>query len=211
MGERARADNIKDACVDEAFRIIEAGGLEKLSLREVARRLGVSHQAPYKHFPSRDHILAAVVARCYGEFAAGLEARPRSDDAWADLAAMGEVYLAYARAHPLKYRLMFNTALPDPDVHKEMTAQAAHAFSILRDRLETMSLRPTGLERAAGGGRGASSAHDALFIWACLHGLASLMQSDAARALSLDDETRAAAMGQAMARLSLALGAQGET
>ncbi|MFX4450801.1 TetR/AcrR family transcriptional regulator, partial [Acinetobacter baumannii] len=51
-----------------------------LSLRDVARRLGVSHQAPYKHFPSRDHILAEVVGRAYASFAAHLEKRPRSDD-----------------------------------------------------------------------------------------------------------------------------------
>jgi AcrR family transcriptional regulator len=41
--------------------IIGERGIEELSLREVARRLGVSHQAPYKHFPSRDHLLAEVV------------------------------------------------------------------------------------------------------------------------------------------------------
>ena len=58
-----RSGNLREACIAEAFRIIEDAGLEALSLREVARRLGVSHQAPYKHFPSRDHIVAEILAQ----------------------------------------------------------------------------------------------------------------------------------------------------
>ena len=56
---------MREACVEEALAIVGEAGLEALSLREVARRLHVSHQAPYKHFPSRDHILAEVVGRAF--------------------------------------------------------------------------------------------------------------------------------------------------
>jgi len=60
-------------------------GWEALSLRDVAQRLGVSHQAPYKHFPSRDHILAGIVGRAYEEFAGELDRRARSEDHFEDL------------------------------------------------------------------------------------------------------------------------------
>jgi AcrR family transcriptional regulator len=53
-----RTGDLREACVKQALEIIAKGGIDSLSLRDVARRLGVSHQAPYKHFPSRDHILA---------------------------------------------------------------------------------------------------------------------------------------------------------
>ena len=199
MTPPARHENLKNACIDEAFAIIEAKGVEKLSLREVARRLGVSHQAPYKHFPTRDHILAAAVARCYAEFAAFLEARPRKDDDWEDLGAMGRAYLRYAQENRLKYRLMFNSALPNPDDHPEMLAKAKHAFSLLHDKLSAMTLR------AAPGDPPDPAKHDAVFIWSCLHGLASLMPSHAAGALPFTPEEREIAVERAMARLSLAL------
>jgi AcrR family transcriptional regulator len=65
--------------------IIDSAGLEQLSLREVARRLYVSHQAPYRHFASRDHLLAEIVARAFEAFAQHLDGHPHCLDANADL------------------------------------------------------------------------------------------------------------------------------
>ncbi len=53
--------DLKEACVVAAQEVIAERGVENLSLREVSRKLGVSHQAPYKHYPSRDHLLAEPV------------------------------------------------------------------------------------------------------------------------------------------------------
>ncbi len=192
-------DDLKDRIVDEAFRVIEDKGVDQLSFREIARRLGVSHQAPYKHFPSRDHILAAVIARCFGSFAAHLQTRPDGDDPFEDLRHMGMAYLDFARAHPLRYRLMFNTRLPDGAAHPEMLAQAQHAFSLLRERLETMDLAELNHDIPD------PAKHDAFFIWSALHGLASLMQSDATATIGLDEDARAIAVERLMRRVGLAL------
>ena len=69
--------------------IIAEQGLDGLSLRDVARRLGVSHQAPYKHFESRDHILAEIVSRAYADFASYLDKRTRGKDPYDDLGKLG--------------------------------------------------------------------------------------------------------------------------
>jgi AcrR family transcriptional regulator len=196
---RPRPDSLKDALIDEAFAVIEESGVEGLSLREVARRLQVSHQAPYKHFPSRDHILAAVVARCFEEFAAHLEARPVRADPFEDLGEMGLAYLEYARANPLKYRLMFNSRLPDGAEHKEMLDQAQYGFALLHDRLKTMVLGDPG------DGIAEPEKHDALFILSTLHGFASLMQSDVLDTIGLGEEERPVALGRMMRRLGMAL------
>ena len=66
--------NLRDACVEAAREVIAQEGIEHLSLRDVARRLGVSHQAPYRHFPTREHLLAEVMRRCYAQFAEHLNA-----------------------------------------------------------------------------------------------------------------------------------------
>ena len=82
---RAEKRKLRDECVNEGLSIIAEGGVEALNLREIARRLNVSHQAPYKHFPSRDHVLAEIVSRAFAAFASRLDARPRSSDPHEDL------------------------------------------------------------------------------------------------------------------------------
>jgi AcrR family transcriptional regulator len=197
----ARAErDLKEACVAEAMAIIEAEGVEKLSLREVARRLGVSHQAPYRHFPSRDHILAEVVARAFAAFAAFLDRHPRTDDPTADMGRMGEAYLAYARDNPLAYRLMFGTPLPDWHEHPEMLRQGRHAFSLLCDALRRKAER-----RGEVKGEDAILM-DALFVWSCLHGLAAIRSSDTAVALGIPGPLMEGMGGHVLARIGDALG-----
>lgn len=151
---RTAAAPIRERCLAEALAIIAEAGAEKLSLREVARRLGISHQAPYKHFASRDDLLAELIARAFAEFAAVLEDRhaTRDGDPAADLAAMGRLYMDYAVRHPLKYRLMFATPLPAPDAHPVMMANARRAFGLLCGRLASMRRRalPAGVRASVG-------------------------------------------------------------
>ena len=170
-----------------------------LSLREVARRLGVSHQAPYRHFPSRDHILAELVSRAFAAFASHLDrsqADPAARDALADL---GRAYLDYARRHPLQYRLMFGTPLPDPKSHPDMMRNARHAFAVLQAAL--------GRHPPAGA---TSPSYDdvtldALFVWSAIHGVASMMQTNAVATLGLSARLLAASPGHSMARMRTAL------
>ena len=196
---RKRPDNLREACVQEALALIETSGVESLSLRDVARRLGVSHQAPYKHFASRDHILAEIVARAYAAFAAYLDARPLCEDPDQSMAGMAKAYVHYAAAHPLNYRLMFNTPLPSPHAHPGMMEQARHAFSLL-----TSGLR----QQAESQGRAASDLAtelDALFIWSTLHGLSSILHSDAIKTLELQPETIELAFSHALQRIGTAM------
>ncbi len=179
--------------------IIAAEGVEKLSLREVARRLGVSHQAPYRHFPSRDHILAELVARAFAAFAAFLDQHPRTDDPDADMARMGAGYLAYARDNPLAYRLMFGTPLPDWQDHPEMLRQGRHAFSLLCDALRRKAAR-RGPEKGE-----EEILRDALFVWSCLHGLAGIRSSDTAAALGIPLPLMEGVGGHVLARIGGAL------
>ena len=188
---------LKSACLDEAYRIIEEDGLQKLSIRDVARRLGVSHQAPYKHFPSRDHILAALVARIFDEFAAYLDDRPAAHDANADLFNMGMAYLDYAAENPLKYRLMFNTPLPPPDEHPDMMKNARSAFALLHGRLKNMPVRMVSAEPRP--------QFDAMFIWSALHGFASILQSDVMAALEMPGDTNVHGRAHLFARLAAAM------
>ncbi len=192
---------LREACIGEALAIIEQQGLEHLSLREVARRLGVSHQAPYKHYPSRDHLLAEIVARTFTVFAAHLADRPRREDPFDDLGEIGRAYLGFALAHPLQYRLMFGIVLPDPDRHPEMMAKARDSFAILRDAIARLPRHAgrSGVEAAALCDR------DALHVWATVHGFATILPSGAVTTLPLAPDTLLSLEAHVMMRLRQAL------
>lgn len=195
-----RGRNLREACVEEALSIIGSGGLETLSLRDLARRLGVSHQAPYKHFPSRDHLLAEIVRRAFDDFAAALAASEGQGDALSDSRAMGAAYVQFALSRPLHYRLMFGGALPDPAQHPDMMRSARRSFSLLRESLRRVfdatgtAVSETDLDL------------ESLVAWSNLHGAVSLLHTDAVGALELAPGAIDALVGRSLERTASALG-----
>jgi AcrR family transcriptional regulator len=192
---------LAEACLDEALALIDEAGLENLSLREVARRLNVSHQAPYKHFASRDHLLAAVTARAFAGFATALDERKRADDPVADLRAMGHAYLSFALAHPLQYRLMFGDTLPSADDHPGMLGEARHSFDLLRAalrRIRTHTGQPLTEDEIDA---------DALFVWSSMHGLATVLQTSVLASLDLSPAVLAGMIERMLDGIDAALAA----
>lgn len=199
MPQKKQYDDLREACITEALAIIETFGIESLSLREVSRRLGVSHQAPYKHFPSRDHILAEIIQRAFESFAAYLDSHRIPDNPLADFKMMGRTYLDYAQAHPLQYRLMFGTPLPNAVDHPDMMASANRAFDVLRDSLQRMRL-----DRHADDSNQLDL--DALFVWSTTHGLAMILQTQVLDTLMLSDDALNIAAEHLRKRVAQALG-----
>lgn len=162
--------NIKEACLDAAHDIIAEHGLDNLSLREVSRRLHISHQAPYKHFPSKDHLLAAVLSRCFARFAYALDHREKNNDPHFNLLTMGLAYIRFAIEHPLEYKLMFNTSWPQHATSEDMIANSLQGFELLKSAI--LEIRGnTELQRKR-------VAFDAMTIWSAMHGYVSIRQSN---------------------------------
>lgn len=194
-----KPSDLREACVAEALAIIGEQGVEGLSIREVARRLGVSHQAPYKHFPSSEHLLAELVRRTYVMFGDHLDHRARGASPSDDMRCMGEAYFGFAANHPLHYRLLFGTPLPNPSEHPEMMHEARKAFALLLEGVARMRTQaPPDLSDA-------QLQLDALFVWSVVHGLASLMQTAALHQIGLDRRTLTAAMPHVLTRIGHAL------
>jgi AcrR family transcriptional regulator len=204
MTVQDRDYDLREACIREALAVIDKSGIEALSMRQVARRIGVSHQAPYKHFPSRDHILAEVISRAYEAFAGHLKARPQTGDPDEDLGTMGEAYIEYAKEHPLQYRLMFNTPLPDPKQHPNMMQHARYAFSLLQEAVGKFH------EAKKDHGPHRRTDFDALFIWFALHGMCSLMPSSVLETLDLPEDIMHEAVFETFLRFGFILEAETE-
>lgn len=199
----APTTDLKEACVQAAHEFIAEKGIEQLSLRDVARKLGVSHQAPYRHYPSKDHLLAAVIARCFRDFASHLDARPDFDAPEDDLLALGQQYVSYAESHPLEYRLMFGTPWPDSAEDSELIRDALHAFNVLRKVLTRMY----------GTGKAAREKVDldAMFIWSNMHGLVTIAQSHVMRHLDLAPKVQTQLAQHVFAMIGAAMQARGRT
>jgi AcrR family transcriptional regulator len=167
---------LKEACIQAAREVIAERGIEGLSMRDVARRLGISHQAPYRHFPSRDHLLAEIMRRCFEDFANFLDqsAHAHPDDG---LRGMGQAYMSYASRKPLEYRLMFGTPWPEPAAHPELVKHAVHAFDVLRKALLQQHGKKKDAKRQA--------ELEAMFIWSALHGLATIEHANVMQHLVL--------------------------
>jgi AcrR family transcriptional regulator len=134
---------------------VEEHGPDSLSLRELARRLGVSPNAPYRHFKDRDELLFAVAKSGFADLAE----RFRASDA--SLEAIGDAYVAFALDHRHLFRLMFSgrVAAMEPDFEPDA------AFTML---LQAVSAR-MGVEPDAPEALEAS-----LGAWALAHGVAML-------------------------------------
>lgn len=188
---------LKDACIEAAQAVIAEHGIEKLSLRDVARRLNVSHQAPYKHYPSRDHLLAEVIRRCFRRFTLALNGRTRSMEPIEDMRALGASYLNFALQNPLEYRLMFGTPWPEVEASPDLLVDSQHSFNVLREAL-------TPLYAATGASADEIDA-DAMFVWSSMHGLATILQSQVMRHLNLNADVMHNAAANVMQMVDMAL------
>lgn len=107
--------NLRPVLTAAALEVLEAEGVASISLREVARRAGVSHNAPYHHFGDRAGLLAAAGAEAMRQFLAAqrraYESRPEPRQA---LVAMGVAYVEWAVAHPGAFGVIYDPEICRP-------------------------------------------------------------------------------------------------
>jgi len=151
--------DLRAALLDAADGLLDEGGAGAVSLREAARRAGVSATATYRHFADKESLLAALAARGFDAFAAALAAA--ADGAQEPLASMGQAYVRFAVARPGRFRLMFGTAVADRSRHPELLAAVERASEGFRAR--TREKWP--------------SAHSLAMLraWSMIHGLSHLV------------------------------------
>ena len=161
--------NLRRALLDAALGLIEKQGAEALSLRAVARRAGVSTAAPYRHFPSREALLAAVAEegfRLLGEQMRRTTAAHADDPARA-LGEAGVAYVLFAAAHPSRYNVMLSPELADRTAHPSLEAAENGTRRLLLDAV---------LSYQAAGWLGSRDPGELVIsAWSSVHGLASLI------------------------------------
>lgn len=160
--------NLRAALLDASLDVLRQEGLGALTVRGVARRVGVSHTAAYRHFTDKTALLAAIAeqgfARLRNEMAA---ARATVAGAELQFVACGVAYVRFAMANADHFRVMFGGWNQDRSAHPQLRAAADGAFEVL------LGLVQAG--QASGVLRRDDPQVMALAAWASVHGLATLL------------------------------------
>src|SRR3954469_17660591 len=106
--ERARIE-VTAAIKDEARKQLAAEGAQRLSLRAVARELGMVSSALYRYFPSRDDLLTALILDAYASLAEAADAATPQTDPYDRWRAVCRAVRAWAVAHPHEYALIYGS------------------------------------------------------------------------------------------------------
>ncbi|WP_180226326.1 TetR/AcrR family transcriptional regulator [Rhizobium rhizogenes] len=153
--------DLRNALLEAGRTLLEEGGPTALSIREIARRVGVSAPAAYHHFSGLDDIAVALAERGFAELAECLQAAP--SNAKGQLGPAGMAYVAFARKNPGLYRLMFGEGFRGAFAADDrIRALRSEAYEVLKTGL-SKRMPPEEIGTAA------------LFLWSLTHGLALLM------------------------------------
>jgi AcrR family transcriptional regulator len=148
--------DLRNTLLSAARAILEEEGLAALSLRAVARRAGVSHAAPYRHFPNHEALLKELALEGFVELRLALRkacavTRPTDDR----IANIGAAYMRFVAQRPALTRLMFGPQLPNRESFTDLAIAADAIADEIGEALQDPAL--------------------GLAVWAAVHGLAVLI------------------------------------
>jgi AcrR family transcriptional regulator len=156
--------DLREALVRAALEEAEQGGPEAVSIKALAKKLGVSQPAPYRHFTDRDALLQAATAEAFRQFNAVLREALNAPSKRSKLSRFAQTALDFGLQRNGIYRLMFvsrtTTCAP---AHSELHVASRETFGLLVDAFEAPAV---GLLRE----------RHALQIWAALHGVIMLAE-----------------------------------
>ncbi len=160
--------DLRRALIDASLALVQEHGMSGLTLREAARRAGVTHAAPYRHFTDRAALVVALADEGFRAMTEALRrAEARESDPVARFRAAGTAYVAFAVKNPAHFRVMFSAEAADKAREPPLVGSAAETFQVLVDAV-------TACQRT-----GAVVAGDptllAALCWSTAHGVSGLL------------------------------------
>ena len=161
--------DLKNALIEAGIQILSQDGLHALSLRKVAQKAGVSHAAPYAHFPDKQALIAAISTEGFRRLHASLEAvtAQHAGDPLSQLSEGAWAYTEFALQNPGIFKVMFSSALEKERDHPALVEMAQRTFRLVVEVVKA--------NQAAGNLRPATPDLLAVSIWSAVHGLSALI------------------------------------
>jgi AcrR family transcriptional regulator len=160
--------DLRHALIQAGLEMLSEGGAAALDLRKVARKAGVSHAAPYRHFADKQALVAAINEEGFRQLAERIQStlREAPDDPFEQLQAIARAYVQFAQEHPWLMREMFSGLTVEreafPDLHTASKAVFVSYVEVVKRGQEQGSIID-GDPRALAG-----------VLWSLLHGVAML-------------------------------------
>jgi AcrR family transcriptional regulator len=161
--------DLREALIQAGLKLLTDGGVAALGLRAAAQLAGVSHAAPYRHFPDKDALIDAIAERGFRMLTARMRdeiARAAAADTLARLTASGVGYVGFALENPGYFRVIFSGLVAHQKASPALRAAGDEAYGVLR------GLMLEGL--ADGSAAGADADTLSLCAWSLVHGLSML-------------------------------------
>jgi AcrR family transcriptional regulator len=160
--------NLRNELLDTAEAQLADTSIDELSLRALARAVGVSQTAPYRHFRDKNELLAALATRGYRKLLEALKAAAEEigDDPEAEMHSFALTYVNYAVTHPDLFKLMFGPTLQPQADYAELYQASRDTYELVR------SIMRSGIDK--GIFRDEDDHYLANAGWSGIHGLATL-------------------------------------
>lgn len=166
--ERYHHGDLRPALVRAAIKLLRQDGIERLSLRAVAREAGVSHMAPYHHFADKRGLIGAVAAAGFRELRRAMVERMATEgkNPARSLQESAVAAILFATHNPDHYRMMFGPVLAHRSAYPELEEAARAAFEAILGGLRGADVTADGEE---------ATRRIGIAAWAMVHGLAMLL------------------------------------
>jgi AcrR family transcriptional regulator len=186
-GGRYHHGDLRRALVQAALELVRESGPSGITLREAARRAGVTHAAPYRHFADKEALLAAVAEEGFVQMRELIRAALAGVPVSEKVEVLGLAYVHFARDNPSKFRVMFGSEMGDKRRFPSLLEADQAVFDLLCGAI--------GEAQGAGALPSADPARLGMVAWSMLHGVAALvvdgqMERAGVRDAVLDEFTR---------------------
>jgi len=180
--ERYHHGNLKPALIRMGLEILVSEGTESLSLREVARRVGVSHAAPYRHFADKNALIVSIAEEGFTLLNQELEETSRRTGglkAPERFRELGLAYISFAKRYKQYMKVMFGSFIADYKVFPDLEKKVLGGMVLLEQTLQ------------AGQAEGSIAARDqrvmAFSCWSMVHGVSMLVAESRSEIARMDE------------------------
>ena len=193
--------DLRPALIQAGLKLLSEGGVPALSLRAAAKLAGVSNAAPYRHFPDKNALIAAIAEQGFRMLTAHMrrEMEAAGPDFFARLRASAWAYVSFARAHPGYFRTMFGGVVHEDcaTLGPALDAAGQETYGVLREQVAE------GIRR--GRLRKADPDDLSLVAWSTVHGLSQLFIDGQLTDRAADDRAARAVVDAAVRWLEIGL------
>ena len=158
--------NLEPQLIDQAKKMLEEVGPDKLSIRAISEQVGVSATAVYHHFANKDELLSHLAAQGFAQLASVLGQCQQGIDKKNKMQVISRQYMLFAFEHPAMYQLMFGSQLAHSEMNPTLSTARKNAYAVVEQCVADV------LEKDIQSKEVRSAA---LAAWSFAHGLASLM------------------------------------